>query len=229
MPALIRQLALVSQSNQISRNDVLKVSAALQKQASRDLAPNMGDYCHSRPVRRFGGRTHRILADGGHGQHRRTRRRRNSRGQKRAAVRFDLRILRHQRMVAHCKSRGPRNACGPIRQPGRGRRLSKAGPRARQLFGGSQRPVRSRRFCLQFKRDLGFRLLYAIFFRSDARRRDQIFLHRGDQGSETGSCAADIFPGRILCREIGGRKHGSTATNLFSGRWGPSIKSPMAM
>src|ERR1700758_5767709 len=39
MPALIRQLALVSESTQIPRGDVLKVSAALQKQATRDLAP----------------------------------------------------------------------------------------------------------------------------------------------------------------------------------------------
>src|SRR5262245_41929410 len=39
MAALLRQLALVSESNQVGMNDVLKVSAALQKQASRDLAP----------------------------------------------------------------------------------------------------------------------------------------------------------------------------------------------
>ena len=39
MPALIRQLALISESNQIPQADVQKVSAALQKQASRDLAP----------------------------------------------------------------------------------------------------------------------------------------------------------------------------------------------
>ncbi len=39
MSALLRQLALVSESNQIPRGDVLKVSAAIQKQASRDLAP----------------------------------------------------------------------------------------------------------------------------------------------------------------------------------------------
>lgn len=39
MSALTRQLALVSESKQIARADVLKVSAALQKQASRDLAP----------------------------------------------------------------------------------------------------------------------------------------------------------------------------------------------
>ncbi len=39
MAALIRQLALVSESNQISKSDVSKVSAALQKQATRDLAP----------------------------------------------------------------------------------------------------------------------------------------------------------------------------------------------
>jgi hypothetical protein len=37
--ALVRQLALVSDSNQIPNSDVLKVSAALQKQATRDLAP----------------------------------------------------------------------------------------------------------------------------------------------------------------------------------------------
>jgi hypothetical protein len=42
MPALIRQLALVSESNQIPRGDVSKVSAALQRQASRDLAPIWG-------------------------------------------------------------------------------------------------------------------------------------------------------------------------------------------
>src|SRR3979409_769933 len=39
MAALIRQLALVSESQQIPDSDVLKVSAALQKQATRDLAP----------------------------------------------------------------------------------------------------------------------------------------------------------------------------------------------
>ncbi len=39
MPALIRQVALVSQSNLIAKGDVSKVAAAIQKQASRDLAP----------------------------------------------------------------------------------------------------------------------------------------------------------------------------------------------
>jgi hypothetical protein len=39
VPALIRQLALVSESKQIPSGDAMKVSAALQKQASRDLAP----------------------------------------------------------------------------------------------------------------------------------------------------------------------------------------------
>ena len=39
MASLIRQLALVSESQQISDDDVLKVSAALQKQATRDLGP----------------------------------------------------------------------------------------------------------------------------------------------------------------------------------------------
>jgi hypothetical protein len=39
MASLIRQLALVSESQQIPDGDVLKVSAALQKQATRDLAP----------------------------------------------------------------------------------------------------------------------------------------------------------------------------------------------
>jgi hypothetical protein len=39
MPTLIRQLALVSESDQISKSDVMSVAAALQKQASRDLAP----------------------------------------------------------------------------------------------------------------------------------------------------------------------------------------------
>ena len=39
MAALIRQLALVSESTRIPRNDVSKVSAAVQKQAARDLAP----------------------------------------------------------------------------------------------------------------------------------------------------------------------------------------------
>ena len=39
MAALLRQLALVSESSQVGMSDVLKVSAALQKQASRDLAP----------------------------------------------------------------------------------------------------------------------------------------------------------------------------------------------
>src|SRR6267142_2373825 len=39
MSALIRQLALVSESDSIGMDDVLQVSAALQKQAARDLAP----------------------------------------------------------------------------------------------------------------------------------------------------------------------------------------------
>jgi hypothetical protein len=39
MSALIRQLALVSESTQIPQGDVQKVSAAIQKQATRDLAP----------------------------------------------------------------------------------------------------------------------------------------------------------------------------------------------
>jgi hypothetical protein len=39
MTALIRQLALVSESKLILMSDVMKVSAALQKQATRDLAP----------------------------------------------------------------------------------------------------------------------------------------------------------------------------------------------
>jgi hypothetical protein len=39
MSVLTRQVALVSESAQIPRGDVLKVSAALQKQATRDLAP----------------------------------------------------------------------------------------------------------------------------------------------------------------------------------------------
>jgi len=38
MAALIRQVALVSESNQVSKSDVSKVSAALQKQATRDFA-----------------------------------------------------------------------------------------------------------------------------------------------------------------------------------------------
>jgi hypothetical protein len=39
MTVLMRQLGLVSESTQIARGDVLKVSAALQKQATRDLTP----------------------------------------------------------------------------------------------------------------------------------------------------------------------------------------------
>jgi hypothetical protein len=39
MSTLMRQLALVSESTQVSKSDVSKVSAALQKQATRDLAP----------------------------------------------------------------------------------------------------------------------------------------------------------------------------------------------
>jgi hypothetical protein len=39
MDTIVRQLALVSESQQIPESDVLKVSAALQKQATRDLAP----------------------------------------------------------------------------------------------------------------------------------------------------------------------------------------------
>src|SRR5215472_1066650 len=39
MTALVRQVALVSQSSQIPAGDVAKVSAALQKQVTRDLAP----------------------------------------------------------------------------------------------------------------------------------------------------------------------------------------------
>ena len=39
MAALIRQLALVSESANVKPGDLMKVSAALQKQAARDLAP----------------------------------------------------------------------------------------------------------------------------------------------------------------------------------------------
>ncbi len=39
MAVLLRQLALVSESSQVPKGDAQKVSAALQKQASRDLAP----------------------------------------------------------------------------------------------------------------------------------------------------------------------------------------------
>jgi hypothetical protein len=39
MAALVRHVALVSESNRAGMGDVLRVSAALQKQASRDLAP----------------------------------------------------------------------------------------------------------------------------------------------------------------------------------------------
>jgi hypothetical protein len=39
MSTLMRQLALVSESTQISKSDVSKVSAALQKQVTRDLVP----------------------------------------------------------------------------------------------------------------------------------------------------------------------------------------------
>src|SRR5215207_673333 len=39
MPALLQQLALVSESSSVPISDIMKVAAALQKQASRDLAP----------------------------------------------------------------------------------------------------------------------------------------------------------------------------------------------
>jgi hypothetical protein len=39
MSALLLQLALVSESGQVPMKDVMKVAAALQKQATRDLAP----------------------------------------------------------------------------------------------------------------------------------------------------------------------------------------------
>jgi hypothetical protein len=39
MSILTRQLALVSESEQVHAGDVMKVAAALQKQAIRDLAP----------------------------------------------------------------------------------------------------------------------------------------------------------------------------------------------
>jgi hypothetical protein len=39
MTALVRQVALVSESNLIQKSDLMTVAAALQKQASRDLAP----------------------------------------------------------------------------------------------------------------------------------------------------------------------------------------------
>jgi hypothetical protein len=39
MAALVRQVALVSESKSVGMNDLLRVSAALQKQATRDLAP----------------------------------------------------------------------------------------------------------------------------------------------------------------------------------------------
>ena len=39
MPAILQQLALVSESSDVPLGDVMRVAAALQKQASRDLAP----------------------------------------------------------------------------------------------------------------------------------------------------------------------------------------------
>src|SRR5438105_3207537 len=39
MSALIRQLAIVSVSNRVTATTVMQISAALQKQATRDLAP----------------------------------------------------------------------------------------------------------------------------------------------------------------------------------------------
>ena len=39
MPALVHQLALISESSQVPIGDVMKVAAALQKQASRDIGP----------------------------------------------------------------------------------------------------------------------------------------------------------------------------------------------
>ncbi len=39
MPAILQQLALVSESSGVPLGDVMRVAAALQKQASRDLAP----------------------------------------------------------------------------------------------------------------------------------------------------------------------------------------------
>ena len=39
MSALVHQVALVSESNRVKLPDLMRVSAALQKQASRDLAP----------------------------------------------------------------------------------------------------------------------------------------------------------------------------------------------
>jgi hypothetical protein len=39
MAALVRQVALVSESKLVGMGDLLRVSAALQKQASRDLSP----------------------------------------------------------------------------------------------------------------------------------------------------------------------------------------------
>lgn len=41
MPALMRQIALVSESELIPAGDVPKVAAAIQKQAARDLAPRV--------------------------------------------------------------------------------------------------------------------------------------------------------------------------------------------
>ena len=39
MTALVHQVALVSKSNRVKLPDLMRVSAALQKQASRDLEP----------------------------------------------------------------------------------------------------------------------------------------------------------------------------------------------
>ena len=39
MSALVRHVALVSETSKIAMADLMKVAAALQKQASRDLAP----------------------------------------------------------------------------------------------------------------------------------------------------------------------------------------------
>jgi hypothetical protein len=91
MSALVRQLALVSESKAIPRGDVMKVSAALQKQVTRDLEPiweisatvDAFDKLEDVPV----------LAAPDLGRHWSSRSGRDSRRRERPAVRADHRIV----------------------------------------------------------------------------------------------------------------------------------------
>ena len=188
MPALIRQLALVSKSRQIPRGDVLKVSAATQKQATRDLSPiweisatvDPFDKLEDVPTGYWTLLVKDDIQTSGI--------ERNPRRQQRPAVRPDHRVRGHQRMVDHGEPRGARNVGRPVRQSfGRGQ-LRRSPIKAASVFSSKSATPRSdSRLCLQLERRPGVGFLYAELFRSRESRRRAVLLHGRHRLAPTGA------------------------------------------